>query len=120
MTVEIEDSVLNYTKKNLGINADDRSFDLDILTHINAAIFTLKQLGVDSRKPMVIDESDTYSDLFGCLSPEMISEIKMYMVCKTKLGFDSSTMSGAVVEVMKEMIKESEWRLNVAAHATDD
>lgn len=40
------DSILNSTKKILGITAEDTNFDLDVLIHINSVFTTLEQLGI--------------------------------------------------------------------------
>ena len=40
------ESILTSTKKLLGIEDDDTSFDLDVLIHINTALAILNQLGV--------------------------------------------------------------------------
>ena len=39
-------SVLVSIKKMLGIEADDSSFDTDLIIHINSALMTANQLGV--------------------------------------------------------------------------
>lgn len=110
----LSDSILLSVKKLIGISEDDVSFDLDIMLNINAASTTLFQLGV-LKKPFTVTSKDvTYADLIPEGTEDVINEIKMYFVYKTKLGFDSSTLSGTVIEVLKEMIRESEWRLMVS------
>ncbi len=42
----MESSILNSTKKILGIDANYTAFDLDIITHINSVFSGLSQLGV--------------------------------------------------------------------------
>lgn len=108
---EFSDSILTSVKKLIGIMEDDVSFDLDIMLNINAAISTLFQLGVLEQSYTVTSKEDTYNDLIPGGSDDIINQIKMYFVYKTRLGFDSSTLSGTVIEVIKEMIKEAEWRL---------
>lgn len=117
---ELSDSILSSVKKLIGISEEDLSFDLDIMLHINAAISTLFQLGVIKSSFTVTSANDTYSDLVPIISSddqniidEVLNNIKMYFVYKTKLGFDSVTSTGAVIEVIKGLIKETEWRLMV-------
>lgn len=105
------DSILLSVKKLIGISEDDISFDLDIMLNINAASSTLYQLGVLKKPYTITSKEDTYSDLIPDGSDDVKNQIKMYFVYKTKLGFDSSTLSGTVIEVIKDMIKEAEWRL---------
>lgn len=115
----LSDSILSSVKKLIGILDDDKSFDLDIMLNINAALTTLFQLGVLKNPYTVTSKDDTYDDLLPGVSADVVNEIKMYLVYKTKLGFDSSTLSGTVIEVIKEMIKESEWRLMVTFSPSD-
>lgn len=117
--LELSDSILSSVKKLIGISEDDVSFDLDIMLNINAAASTLYQLGVLQKPYTITSKDDTYGDMIPGGSEDVVNQIKMYFVYKTKLGFDSSTLSGTVIEVIKEMIKEAEWRLMVSFNPTD-
>lgn len=118
--VEINsESILSSVKKLIGINEDDKSFDLDIMLNINAASSTLYQLGVLPKPFTVKSEGDAYNDLYPDGKEDVLNLIKMYFVCKVRLGFDVSTLSSAVIEVMKEMIREFEWRM-MTAHNPDN
>lgn len=111
-TSEISDSILFSIKKLIGISKDDDSFDLDIILNINSACSTLYQLGViDKPYTVTIENNDTYEDLIPSGKEDAINNIKMYFYYKTKLGFDSSTLSTTVIDVIKNEIKELEWRL---------
>ena len=46
-TVSVEDSILLSVKKMLGMSEEFVQYDLDVIIHINTAIQTLNQLGVD-------------------------------------------------------------------------
>lgn len=116
---ELSDSILSSVKKLIGISEEDASFDLDIMFNINAAVSILFQLGVLQKPYTITSKDDTYSDLLPGGSEDVINQIKMYFVYKTRLGFDSSTLSGTVIEVIKDMIKEAEWRLMVSFNPTD-
>lgn len=107
----ISDSVLSSVKKMIGIPEDETSFDLDIMLNINAAISTLFQLGVVEHPYTITSKEDMYDDVIPNGTEDVINQVKMYFVYKTKLGFDSSTLSGNVIESLKESIKESEYRL---------
>lgn len=114
----LKESVLESVKKLLGIPTEENVFNVDIMININSAIFTLKQLGISTKESVVSDASVTYGDLFGDQPQTSIEQIKMYLFYKTKLGFDPPT-SSAVMECIKEMIKEAEWRLNVSVDPPD-
>lgn len=112
-TVDIEDSVLNSIKKLIGIDPEDRSFDIDIMINANAAIFTLSQLGVPTNGHTVTSRDDTYGYIFGDISDDLLNQVKMYMLYKTRLAFDPPS-SSIVMGCVKELLKEAEWRINVA------
>lgn len=108
-----EDSILISIKKLLIGNADDKSFDTDIIIHINTALATLNQLGVGEKSDFAIsDETDTWKGLFGD-NLTLIGFIKNYVYLKVKLVFDPPT-SSFVVESIKQSISEYEWRINAA------
>lgn len=109
----ISDSILSSVKKLIGISEEDESFDLDIMLNINAAAAVLFQLGVLKKPFTVTSKEDIYEDMIPGGTEDVVNQIKMYFVYKTRLGFDSSTMSATVIEVVKELIRETEWRLQV-------
>lgn len=108
---ELSDSILLSVKKLLGITEDDEAFDLDIILNINAASSTLLQLGVINKPYTVTSKNDTYNNLLPEGTEDIINQVKMYFVYKTKLSFDSSTSSSMVIDSLEKMIKEAEWRL---------
>lgn len=117
--VNPSDSILTSVKKLVGINGDDKSFDLDIMLNINAASSTLYQLGVISKPYTITSEEDTYGDLYPEGKEDVLNQIKMYFVYKIRLGFDSSTLTGTMIDVLEKLIKEAEWRM-MTAHNPDD
>lgn len=115
----LSDSILSSVKKLIGISEEDESFDVDIMLHINAASSILFQLGVLRTSYTVTSKEDTYSDLIPGGTEDVINQIKMYYVYKTKLGFDSSTLTSTVIQVLKEMIAEAEYRLMISFNPED-
>lgn len=111
---ELSDSILSSVKKLIGVNDDDTSFDLDIILNINAAASTLYQLGVLQKPFTVSSKKDTYDDLLPGGSEDVINQIKMYFVYKTRLGFDSASLTGTMIQTIKELISEAEWRLRAS------
>lgn len=116
--IGISDSILSSVKKLIGISEDDETFDLDVMLNINAASSILFQLGVLQNPYTVSGKEDTYNDLIPGGTEDVVNLIKMYFVYKTKLGFDSSTLSGSMIDVLKEMIKETECRLMMSFNPT--
>lgn len=113
-----EESILNSVKKLLGIMPESTEFDVDIMMHINGAISALRQIGVGPEYGFTVTSAeDTYDDYLGEGSAET-SQVKLYLLYKTRLGFDPP-QSSIVAEAIKTNVAEIEWRLNVQVDPTD-
>lgn len=111
------ESILTSIKKLLGIQAEETHFDPDIIMHINSVFTILSQLGVGPSDGFRIeDDLATWNDYLGEDSKNLDS-VKSYIHLKVKLLFDTSTLSSATIESMKNLINEFEWRLNVTAES---
>jgi hypothetical protein len=105
------ESILNSTKKILGIDESYLVFDLDITTHINAAFSTLNQLGVGPENGYFItDEEDQWSEFD--VPDNQLHLAKTYIYLKVKSLFDPPATSYHT-EAIKNQINELEWRLNM-------
>lgn len=106
------DSILNSIKKLLGITEEYTHFDPDLILHINSAFMILNQLGVGPETGFYIsDNSKTWDEYVS--EEENLEAVKTYVHLKVKLMFDPP-QSSIVMESMKQMISELEWRLNFA------
>lgn len=104
------DSILDVTKKLVGIEPEYTDFDLDIITHINSTFFILQQLGVGPVDGFFItDSTSKWAEFIGT---EQINAVKSYMKLKVQLLFDPPTTSFAI-DALKAQAQEFEWRLNV-------
>ena len=111
------DSILTSIKKLLGITAEYKQFDPDLIIYINSVFLILKQLGIGPEQGFSISgEYDTW-DQFLPEGSENFEAVKSYMYIKVKLLFDPPT-SSAVMEAMNRIASEYEWRLNVEAEST--
>lgn len=105
------DSILDSTKKILGIDKDDTAFDVDILMHINSVFSTLSQLGIGPVTGFAIEDASTTWDEF--LSGDLhLNSVKTYIYLRVRLLFDPPTTS-FTIDAMKQQLQELEWRLNV-------
>ncbi len=105
------ESILISIKKMLGLTEEYEIFDQDIITHINTAIFTLSQLGVnDGNVFMIYDMTETWSDYIP--DKKLQSIVKSYIFMKTRYMFDPPTQS-YVLEAMKKTMLELEWRIKI-------
>lgn len=86
----VEPSILDSTKKTLGLAADYDAFDHDVITHINGAFFTLNQLGLGPADGFMIeDETDVWADFAGPeLNKSALNAVKSYIWLYTRLMFD--------------------------------
>jgi hypothetical protein len=107
----MEESILLSTKRVLGIAEDYTVFDLDIITHINAAFSILNQLGVGQAEGFFIDDETETWDLF-LAPPNQLNLVKTYVILKVRMLFDPPA-TGFLVTAMENQLKEYEWRLNV-------
>ncbi len=114
----MNESILNSIKQLLGVDPSYDVYDGDIMIHINTAFARLHSLGVGPKKAFFIeDESASWNDFM----PEdtLFHNVKTFIHLKVKIVFDPP-LSSAVLEVMKEQIKELEFLLNVAAETPEE
>lgn len=110
-------NVLTSIKKMLGIDSTYTAFDSDILLHINMVFSILFQFGVFD-EAVKVDSTTLWSSLE--LSDDLLGLVQDYVFLKVKLTFDPPTASGALLESLKEQIKELEWRIAVTVNPGDD
>jgi hypothetical protein len=107
----MEDSILISTKKILGVPEEYTVFDLDIITHINAAFSVLTQLGLGPEIGFMIeDDTALWSEFTSNISA--LNLIRTYVFLKVKLLFDPPTTS-FLIDATNRQIEQYEWRLNV-------
>lgn len=117
-SVSVSDSILNSTKKALGLDPDYDVFDLDVIMHINTVFGTLNQLGVGPDAGFMIDaDSDTWVSFLG--TDPRLNQVKTYVYLRVRLLFDPPG-TAFLMEASKAQIQELEWRLNVQAEGTFD
>lgn len=107
------DSILGSIKKTLGIASDDKTFDPDLILHINSAFATMHQLGVGPDEPFEIhDSTSEWSDFIE--DKIALNSIRSLMYIKVKLLFDPPSTT-TMFNALEAKEKEFEWRLMVAA-----
>lgn len=104
------DSILDSTKKILGLDAGYTPFDLDVVTHINAAFSILDQLGVGPVGGFYIEDNGPTWDDFVC-PPNQLNLVRTYVFLKVRMLFDPPATS-FLIEASNNQIREYEWRLN--------
>lgn len=103
-------SILEDTKKILGLSPDYTAFDVDLITHINTVFSILNDLGIGPEEGFAIeDDAAVWSDFLG--DNPLLNPVKTYMYLKVRMMFDPPATS-YMIEAMKSQIQELEWRLN--------
>lgn len=98
-------TILEDTKKAIGIMPGYDAFDDQILMHINTARMDLAQLGAKCGATI---EKDTGWQVFDEIDDE--AAIKSYIAMKVKLIFDPPSNS-FLVSAYQKLIEEAAWRL---------
>lgn len=112
------ESILTSIKKLLGMTAEYKIFDSDIIMHINSVFMILNQLGVGPKNGFRIEDDTTvWKDFVD--DDEYLDAVKSYMHLKVKLLFDPP-LNSAVMNATNQMLSELEWRLNVKAETIQD
>ena len=107
----ISESILESTKKVLGLDADNTDFDVDVLMHINSVFSTLQQLGIGPEEGFAIeDDTAVWSDFLE--EVKLLNNVKTYVYLRVRMLFDPPTTSFAI-DAMRKQIEELEWRINV-------
>lgn len=111
-------SILVTIKKMLGLDAEQKDFDTEIIMHINSVLMILAQMGVGPSRGIVIeDEFATWEQLIP--DGRNFELVKTYIYLKVKLIFDPP-LSSSVLSSMERMISECEWRLNSRAEYEEE
>jgi hypothetical protein len=114
------ESILTSIKNLLGISEEYEQFDAEIITHINTVFRLLKRMGVGPDKGFRIEDSETtWGEFIDEDTDDSLEDVKTYIYLKVKMIFDPPTNS-ALLEAMKDNIKELEWTLNFEADAMVD
>lgn len=104
-------SILNNTKKILGLDFSYTAFDTDIITHINAAFSVLNQLGIGPEDGFTIEDGDSsWADFV--IPVNQLNLVKTYIYLKVRMFFDPPATS-YLIDAMNKQIGECEWRLSV-------
>jgi hypothetical protein len=114
----MEESILISTKKILGLEANYIPFDLDVITHINAAFSLLNQLGIGPVEGFTIEDKDDLWGDFVISDEPQLGLIKTYIFLKVRVLFDPPGTSFHL-EALQNQIKEYEWRLTTINEANE-
>lgn len=110
-------SILESTKKILGLDADYKEFDHDVIIHINSVFSTLQQLGVGPKQGyMILDEANEWSEFIQ--DDVRLNAVKTYLYLRVRMLFDPP-QTGYLVTSLEKQVEELEWRLHIVPETTD-
>lgn len=105
------ESILDSTKKALGLDKNYDVFDDTIVMHINTVFSMLHQIGASPRTGFtIIGDTEKWSDFI--VDVKNVDLVKSYMYLRVRLLFDPPTTSFAI-DAMKAQLDMLEWRLSI-------
>jgi hypothetical protein len=111
-------SILDSTKKVLGLDSTDTSFDLDVVMAVNSAFGTLGQLGVGpSAGFQITDNTTLWAAYINNIT--YLGMVKQFIWMSARLAFDPPGTSFGI-DAIKSQIEELTWRINVAAEQSGE
>jgi len=111
------DSILELTKKKIGLAGEDSSFDDDIIVEINAALAVAYQLGALKEPFRIESDEETWDQLEADNS--VLSMLQSYVYIKAKLVFDPPS-SSTILQAYETRASELEWRMNAEIDPEED
>jgi hypothetical protein len=109
-------SILEDTKKVLGIETPYDVFDTDILMHINSVFSTLNQLGLGPDEGFEVAADTEWADFLE--DDARFSNVKTYVYLRVRLLFDPPATSFHIGAIEKQ-IEELAYRINAAREDRD-
>lgn len=107
----MEQSILNSTKKVLGIDPTYDAFDEAIIMHVNSVFSILNQIGLGPALGFAIEDAGPVWNDF--LQDDLrMNDLKTYVHLRVRLLFDPPQTSFHMTAI-KEQIEELEVRLSI-------
>lgn len=107
-------SILISVKEHIGVDADDISYDNQLIEHINRALVKCRQLGVGPKRGFVIfDSSSSWDELIPESQTYLLADVPSFVGDLVRLSFDPPA-GGGVMQALKDTIAEDEYRIKLA------
>jgi hypothetical protein len=116
-TSDPKKSILDSTKKALGLASEYDVFDPELVMHINSVLASLSQIGIGAPEGFAIEGSNEEWDAFLGDDNPLFNNVKSYVYLRVRLLFDIPTNAFAVSAIEKQ-IQELEWRISVQRETT--
>lgn len=117
--MDYQESILTTIRRGVGLNVDDDSFDVELLTLTNTAIAEVNQNGVGNSL-YIIDDTTTWNDMINQEQVEGNTSFAIaitYIILSVKMLFDPPPPSA--VEYHRHSLDKLIWRLKIAYEGGD-
>lgn len=104
------DSILVTIKKMLGLDANYKVFDQELIVFINTALMILEQVGIGTDGFKITGDDETWGMFLTDI--DRYEGAKTYVYIRTRLAFDPPA-NGTLHKALEDTMRELEWRLNV-------
>lgn len=102
-------SILGAAKETLGIQAEDKSFDTELVIHINSVLADLNDFGVGPADGFsVTSEQEDWETFLG--SDKKLNTAVSYMYLRLRLLFDPPS-TGPAMDSFSKQADQMAWRL---------
>ena len=115
MVAQLSDSILKTIRQMINGNADDTTFDTDLIVFINGALMIQNQLGVGPSGYHITGDSNTWGEFLG--DRDDLELVKTAVYIRVRLAFDPPTNS-FVLDALTEQRKEAEWYIELNHNVT--
>lgn len=107
-------SILTTIKTQLEIDADDSSFDQELILDINSELADVTHLGVGSRGFFITGDTETWDDFES--RDTILPFLKQYIYFQVKKSFDGESLSSNTVEHINKKIERLEIKMRDEAN----
>lgn len=105
------ESILDSIKAVCNLEADDDSFDQDVIMHINSELSVLNQVGIGPANGFMIeDDSATWTDFLE--DEARLNMVKTYVFLKLRLIFDPP-QTGPLIAAIERQADMFLYRINL-------
>ncbi len=110
------ESILATIRDRVVGSVEEKTFDNDLIMHINSAFSDLQGIGVGPVQGFEIEDDMSTWDEFND-EPSVINSVKEFVYLTVKLAFDPPTQA-ALLASMEKRLAKLEWNLNVKCDST--
>lgn len=114
----VKESILLSIKKMLGILPEMTEFDVDVIVLINSSLNALTEIGVGPENGFrITGQDEKWVDFVG--EETLLNMVQPYVFLRTKIVFDNSSSTAAMLQAYKDEIAELAYRINTWVELLD-